>query len=195
MLWSGIASDQHAGGVAKRLFEDDVFDGWGIRTLSSKATAYNPVGYHLGTVWPHDNGLIAEGLRRYGNDADAERILVALVEASTDFAEQRLPECFAGFDRSTFGTPVRYPIACHPQAWAAGATPHLLTTTLGLVPEAFERRLRVVRPRLPDFVQEVDVAGIPVADARVDLSFRRDGERTDVTVGHVEGDLDVEIEA
>jgi glycogen debranching enzyme len=194
VLWSGIAHDDHARAVAARLLGQDLFGGWGVRTLSSEATAYNPIGYHLGTVWPHDNGLIAEGLRRYGRDDEAEKIFVALIEAAMDFPQQRLPECFAGYARAEFGTPVRYPVACHPQAWAAGATPHLLTTSLGLVAEAFESRLRVIRPRLPPFLEHVEVHGLRVGGATVSLAFERSGRRTTASIQDLEGELDVRIE-
>jgi len=172
-----------------------MFGGWGIRTLSSQARAYNPVGYHSGTVWPHDNGLIGAGLRRYGHDAEAGRILAAVVDTAQDFPQERLPECIAGYDKEAFGIPVRYPIACHPQAWAAGAIPHLVTSTLGLVPDAFEATLRIVRPRLPAFVNHLELRGLRVGRARVDLSFdSRDGT-TRVTVDRVEGELDVRVDS
>jgi glycogen debranching enzyme len=194
VLWSGIADEHHAQAVAARMVAQDLFGGWGVRTLTNEATAYNPIGYHLGTVWPHDNGLIAEGLRRYGRDEEAEKIFVALIEAAMDFPQQRLPECFAGYARAEFGTPVRYPFACHPQAWAAGATPHLLTTSLGLVAEAFESRLRVIRPRLPPFLEHVEVRGLRVGGASVGLAFGRSGGRTTASVRDLKGDLDVRIE-
>jgi len=194
VLLSGIASAAHAGKVASRLMADDMFNGWGIRTLSTAAAAYNPIGYHLGTVWPHDNSLIAAGLRHYALDGPAERILESLVEAAADFAHQRLPECFAGLERSTFGVPVRYPVACHPQAWAAGSVPHLLAVTLGLQPDGFERRLRIVRPQLPSFVDRLEIRGLPVAEARVDLEFRRSRDGVAASVTHVEGELEVEID-
>ena len=194
VLWSGIADDDRARKTARRLVADDLFAGWGIRTLSSDATAYNPIGYHLGTVWPHDNGLIVEGFRRYRCDDESEKVFTSLVEASMDFPQQRLPECFAGYARSDFGVPVRYPIACHPQAWAAGAIPHLLTTTLGLAPDAFAGRLRIARPRLPEFLELVEVHGLGIGRARVDLRFERSGTRTTTSVGEVDGELDVRIE-
>jgi glycogen debranching enzyme len=194
VLWSGIAAADRAASVAARLFDDDMFGGWGIRTLSSDARAYNPVGYHLGTVWPHDNGLIAEGLRRYGHEGEAERVLSALVDAAQDFPQERLPECMAGYGKAAFGIPVRYPIACHPQAWAAGAIPHLVVSSLGLIPEGFERRLRIVRPRLPAFVNHLELHGLRVGEAMVDLTFDRDQAETRVAVGRCEGELDVRVE-
>jgi glycogen debranching enzyme len=187
VLLSDLPSGDRAGDVARRLAGDDMFDGWGIRTLSSSAAAYNPIGYHLGTVWPHDNSLIAAGLRRHGLDEAAERLFAATIEASHGFKHQRLPECFAGFDRNAFQEPVRYPIACHPQAWAAGAAPLMLTVTLGLEPDAFERRLRVVRPRLPAFVEWLELRGLAVGAGRVDLRFRAMQGETSVDVRRADG--------
>ena len=193
VLFSGIASAARAAKVERRLMADDMWSGWGIRTLSTEAVAYNPVAYHLGTVWPHDNSLIAAGFRRYGLDDSAERILEALVEAAGAFDHRRLPECFSGIERNVFEAPVKYPVACHPQAWAAGSVPYLLGVTLGLQPDGFARRLRIMRPRLPSFVDHLELRGLPVAGARVDLDFRRAGDTTDFSVGHVEGDLDVVV--
>jgi glycogen debranching enzyme len=193
VLWTGIAAPDRAATVTERLLRDDMFSGWGIRTLSDTSVAANPIGYHLGTVWPHDNGLIVEGFRRYGQHEAAERVLRGLLEASTDFPQQRLPECFAGFARDEFGIPVRYPVACHPQAWAAGTFPHLVTTALGLVPDGFARQLRIVEPRLPEFLEHLTLTGLRVADARVDLRFRRAGSVTRVEVGKVDGDLRVDV--
>ena len=194
VLLSGIASPEHAAAVAKRVLADDMFNGWGIRTLSSAAAAYNPIGYHLGTVWPHDNSLIAAGLRRYGFDEGATRIMSALVEAAATFEHNRLPECFAGIERAAFEIPVRYPVACHPQAWAAGSVPHLLTVTLGLTPEALDGRLRIVRPHLPDFVRELRLRDLAIGGAEVDLDVRRAGDRTTVAVCDVRGEIDISVE-
>jgi glycogen debranching enzyme len=193
VLLSDMPSDAHAKAVAKRLTDGAMFNGWGVRTLSGKADAYNPIGYHLGTVWPHDNSLIAQGFRRFGQDDAADEILVSLVEASADFPHQRLPECFAGFDRSAFGIPVRYPVACHPQAWAAGSIPLLVAVTLGLEPDGFDRRLRIVRPRLPRFLDRLEVRGLPVGGGRVDLTFTGRGDRTTVDVGRTTGRVQVEV--
>ena len=193
-LWAGIVDDHKAGRVVQRLMEPDLFNGWGIRTLSSKERRYNPMGYHLGTVWPHDNSLIAAGFRRYGFDKEAERILVGLLEAAMEFEDYRLPELFMGFGREEYGVPVRYPVACHPQAWAAGSIPLLVETFLGLVPDAFANRLQIVNPHLPDFINLVELRQLHVGKGAVDVRFQRkqDG-RLDAEVLHVTGDLSVEI--
>ncbi len=194
VLWSGIAAKDRAQQVARRLMESDMFNGWGIRTLSSDSTPYQPIGYHLGTVWPHDVGLIAEGMRRYGCDDEAEQLFVAMLEAAQDFPHGRLPECLAGFGRDDYGHPVRYPVACHPQAWSAGAIPHLLMTSLGLRPHGFERTLRVVRPRLPRFVDELEIRNLTVGSGSARLRFRRSGAETLAEVIETKGSLEVEIE-
>lgn len=123
-LWSGIADAGKARRTMQRLMEEDMFNGWGIRTLSSKERRYNPVGYHLGTVWPHDNALIAGGFRQYGFNEAARRVCSGILDAARHFEHERLPELFAGFTRAEYGVPVRYPVACHPQAWAAASVPY-----------------------------------------------------------------------
>ena len=173
----------------------DMFDGWGIRTLSSESRSYNPMGYHLGTVWPHDDALIAVGFRRYGFDDLAHRIFDGLVHAAMRFQGYRLPELFAGFSREEYSSPVHFPVACHPQAWAAGSVPYLLESLLGLVPDAFDRRLRVVRPMLPEFVDRLTLRDLGVAGARVALGFERTGDGgTAVTILQNDGGIDVVID-
>ncbi len=194
-LWSGICEPEKAERTMKRLMADDMFSGWGVRTLSMKEKRYNPIGYHLGTVWPHDNSLIAAGLRHYGFDAAAYQIFYGLFEASTYFEQYRMPELFAGFAKDPFGEPVHYPVACHPQAWAAGSLPYMLQTLLGLKAEAFEKRLKVVRPILPHFLETLDMKRLKVGDAEIDLRFSRTGEkRIDVRVLRQDGELEVHVE-
>lgn len=194
-LWSGIVDQERAARTVQRLMAPDMYNGWGIRTLSAHERRYNPIGYHLGTVWPHDNALIAAGFRRYGFDQEALRVFDGIVSAATHFEHERLPELFAGFERDAYGVPVRYPVADHPQAWASGTIPYLMTTLLGLAPEAFDRRLRIVRPLLPDFVSYCELHGLRVGQARADLSFERTERGTiAVTVSRVEGDLDIVIQ-
>ncbi|MBI4787316.1 MAG: hypothetical protein HY782_09750 [Chloroflexi bacterium] len=172
-----------------------MFSGWGIRTLSKKERRYNPIGYHLGSVWPHDNSLMAAGFRRYGFDEAFQRVAAGLMRAAMNFTEFRLPELFAGFDRRDYSVPARYPVACHPQAWAAGATLYLIEMGLGLAPDAFARRLRIVRPLLPEFVDHLQVNQLRIGDAQVDLSFERtpDGNVA-YAVLKVDGSLEVVVE-
>ena len=193
-LWAGIVDEQKAGRVVQRLMKPDLFNGWGIRTLSYKERRYNPMGYHMGTVWPHDNSLIAAGFRRYGFDKEADRIFVGLLEAAMEFEDYRLPELFTGFAREEYGVPVRYPVACHPQAWAAGSIPFLVETLLGLVPDALGNRLKIMNPHLPDFINRVEIRHLRVGKGSLDLCFERgrDGQ-LEAKVLQVAGDLSVEV--
>jgi glycogen debranching enzyme len=193
-LWSGIVEQDRADRMIRRLMAEDMFNGWGVRTLSSKARAYNPIGYHLGTVWPHDNSIIAAGFRRYGQDVDALRIFHGLFDAAYHFQEHQLPELFCGFGRTEYEVPVSYPVACHPQAWASGALPFLLTTLLGLTPEGFEKRLRIRRPMLPNFLDRLEMRRLHVGGAVVDLAFRRGTQRVDVDVLMLQGVLDIQVD-
>lgn len=194
-LWSGIVDQDKAATTVGRMMEQDMFNGWGVRTLSDRNPAYNPTGYHLGTVWPHDNAIIAAGFRRYGFDNEAQRVFKGITLAAMDFESFRLPELWSGFHQEMYSVPVHYPVACHPQAWAAGSVPFMIETFLGLVPEAFERRLRIVRPILPDFVDQIHVRGLQVADASVDLDFERTSEKDcEVNIARVDGELDVHVE-
>ncbi len=145
LLWSGIVPESRADAIAEALLGEEVWSGWGIRTMSTADAGYNPLGYHIGTVWPHDCSLIAQGLARYGRWEDAGRIARAMLEASAHF-DHRLPEVFAGLPRSAAPFPIPYPAACSPQAWAAGAAVLLLQVLLGLRPD---RRTRTLEAAVP----------------------------------------------
>ena len=194
LLWAGAVDDERARCIRDILMSPDMFTGWGIRTLAQSHPAYNPVGYHTGSVWPHDSALIAYGLRRYGFDDDFTLVFEGLLEAASRFNDYRLPELFAGFTRAEVDEPVPYPVACQPQAWAAGSIPYLLKWGLGLSPDALEKRLRVVRPSLPRWLERIDVTGLGIGNARVDLSFERTGEHVTLADAHIEGDLEVVLE-
>jgi glycogen debranching enzyme len=139
LLWSGIVDDERAGAIARRLMRDDMFSGWGVRTLSTQNAGYNPLEYHNGTVWPHDTAIVAEGMRRYGLDEEAAKLADSLLEAARAFSNQ-LPEVFAGFARDETNMPIEYPDALKPQAWAAAAPLLALRTLLGL--DVVDGRLR-----------------------------------------------------
>lgn len=193
-LWSGIARPERARATAAQLLTAEMFNGWGVRTLSSAALRYNPLGYHLGTVWPHDNSLIAAGFKHYRLDAEALRIINGMLEAAAEFEGHRLPELFGGFAREDYGVPVSYPVACQPQAWSAGALPYLLTTALGLEPDAFNYQLRIRRPMLPEYVDRVEIRGLRVGQGRADLLFSRWGDHVAVKVNRLEGDMEVTLQ-
>jgi glycogen debranching enzyme len=164
LLWSGIVNDDRVESVVTHLAGEQMFSGWGIRTLAAGQAAYNPIEYHNGTVWPHDTALIAAGLARYGRRQEANRLAVALMDAAAHFA-YRLPEAFAGYPRSQTRVPVEYPSACSPQAWAAGAPLLLLRVMLGLDPTA---NGLTVRPHLPAEINRLVLRGLPGRWGRVD---------------------------
>lgn len=197
LLWAEAVAPERAQAIRDRVMSDDLYSGWGVRTFGENEPGFNPVGYHTGSVWPHDTALIAAGLRRYGFDADFQRLCDGLLDAAAAFPEYRLPELFAGFSREDYEAPVPYPVACRPQAWAAGSIPHLLVSSLGLVADGLARTLRIRRPLLPRHVNTVYVEGLRVADASVDLRFERvhPGEpAVAVTYARVEGELDVIVD-
>lgn len=186
-LWTGIADEEKGRRTVRALVGDEMFSGWGIRTLASSERRYNPVGYHLGTVWPHDNSVLAAGFRRYGADEAALRVFEGIRKAASHFPHSRLPEVFAGYPSDDFDRPVSYPVACHPQAWAAGTLPFLLQTLLGLQPRGFDHALHVVRPILPDRVNTLELRGVRVGGGRVDLRFHRRDREVDVEVRSADG--------
>jgi glycogen debranching enzyme len=157
LLWSGIVDEDKAEAVVRHLMSDALFSGWGVRTMAEGEGAYNPIEYHNGTVWPHDNSFIAAGLARYGFREEAARIAFAILEASTYF-RYRLPEVFAGYRRERTSFPVEYPTASSPQAWATGTPLLLLRVLLGLEPDGDEL---AVDPVLPDGIGEIELRNIP----------------------------------
>lgn len=193
VLWCGVASPERARRVAERLTSPELWSGWGIRTLSSSMAGYNPIGYHIGSVWPHDNAICAEGLARYGLRAEAGRVASAMLEATMYFRDSRLPELFCGFDRASSPYPVPYPVACSPQAWAAGALFQLLAAMLGMRADATAAELQLVSPALPEWLPEVSISNLRVGSAVVDLRFRRSDGATGVEVLRRTGDLAVVV--
>jgi glycogen debranching enzyme len=175
-LWSGIVDDDKAELVARRLMSDEMFSGWGVRTLATNMGAYNPASYHNGSVWPHDNALIAAGLMRYGYIEEALRLARGLFAAANAFGG-RLPELFCGLDRATYPMPVPYPTSCSPQAWAAAAPVHLLRVMLRFDPCMTADGLWLA-PRLPDEVGRLQVTNMPLAGSRISVTVS-DG-KTDV---------------
>ncbi|HEX4690715.1 MAG TPA: glycogen debranching N-terminal domain-containing protein [Solirubrobacteraceae bacterium] len=171
LLWSGIVEPEHAEALVRHLLGDALYSGWGVRTMAAGDAGYNPIEYHNGTVWPHDNSLIAAGLRRYGFRAEAARIAGAIVGASSYF-DYRLPEVFAGWPAAMTEAPVEYPTASRPQAWAAAAPLLALTTVLGLSPGAGGPECD---PHLPEEFGAVALRGVPGRWGRADLSVPASG--------------------
>ncbi len=194
-LGLGILYSDKARSVAERLRAPDMFNGWGIRTLSSLSPVYNPMGYHIGSVWPHDNGLIAAGLRSLGLMDQALEVAQGIIDMTLQQPYQRPPELFCGYERSTDSSPVRYPVACSPQAWATGAIFQFLQIMVNLVPDAPSNQLRVIDPALPPSVGRLSLHNLRIGETVLDLDFERSGSSTACRVTRKRGNLRVIIEA
>lgn len=195
-LFSGIVDENHAKAVANMLLGKEMFSNWGVRTLSSKEVRYNPMSYHNGSVWPHDNALIAMGLARYNLIAEALQIFEALYEADLFFELQRLPELFCGFEKQPKKQPVEYPVACSPQAWAVGSLFMLLQASIKIEINAIEKKLIFHNPELPQFLEFVYLDNLPVGDSYTNVHLQRHNVNeglSDVTVKIINKPEDWEI--
>ena len=190
-LFAGIASRERAPRVAHALLSDTAFSGWGIRTVDASERRYNPMSYHNGSVWPHDNALIAAGFGRYGLKEAALRVLDGLFDASGFVQLQRMPELFCGFKRRPGEGPTLYPVACAPQSWAAGAVLTLLQAALGLAIDAPARQVIFSRPALPAALKTVRLEGLRVGEAAVDVVVERHAHDVGVTVARRTGDVEI----
>ncbi len=190
-LMTGIASPERAARVARTLLGPDSFSGWGIRTVAAKEARYNPMSYHNGSIWPHDNAMIAYGLSRYGLKVDVLRIMNAMFDASLYFDMHRLPELFCGFERRPSEGPTLYPVACAPQAWAAAAIFLLLQACLGLRVSAPDGRVSFLHPILPAFLEEVRFRNLFVGQAVVDLLLIRHDNNVGIQVLRREGKVEI----
>ena len=180
-LWSGIIAPDYAERVVRRLLRDDMWSGWGIRTLSANHAAYNPYDYQTGAIWPHDNAIIALGMRRYGFAAEAAKVASGIIGAARHFLLDQLPELYAGLQRSESNFPVQYLGANVPQAWAAGSPFMLLQAMLGLEHDAPRGKIHV-DPALPDWLPDVTLTDLRLGRACFDIRFWRNGERTEFEV-------------
>ena len=192
-LWSGIVSQARARKVATRLMSPQMFSGWGVRTYANDQPGYNPLGYHTGSVWPHDTSLVAAGLKRYGFNEESNRLVGDILEAAQHFPAFRLPELFCGFAREDNPDPVPYPVACSPQAWAAAAPFLFLKTMLGLRAHADRNELELWHPHLPSWVGRVTVRNLQVGQGAVDLLFHSWRGTTSAEVLRKVGDVNVTI--
>ena len=182
VLWTGIATPEHAHRIADRIMRPDMFSGWGVRTLSAGHPAFDPLAYQQGSVWAFDNALIVSGLRRYGEDAAALRVTAATLDAARGFRNGRLPEFIAGTQRLPGDRPTHTPRADPMQAWSAAAVPFMVSELLGLQVDGFARSLTARRPLLPDGVDRLDLHDVQVGDAAVTLSFSRKEHGFDLAV-------------
>jgi glycogen debranching enzyme len=194
-LFTGIALDQRVSALVETLMRPASFSGWGIRTLAGTEARFNPMSYHNGSVWPHDNAIIAAGLARYGYRHEVAQIFTGLFEASTHIDLRRLPELFCGFARQRTQGPTLYPVACSPQAWAAAAPVALVQSCLGLHFEPAKSRVVFDRPMLPEFMDELTLRGVSIGGGSVDVAIRRSADQVVVEVLERRGQLRVLINA
>jgi glycogen debranching enzyme len=193
VLFTGIASADRAARVAKELLRPRFFTGWGIRTVANGEARFNPMSYHNGSVWPHDNALIALGLSRYDCKQAVETMFAGLFNAATYMDHRRLPELFCGFQRQRGQGPTLYPVACSPQAWASATPFTLLEASLGLEFDPFNGEIRLRNPRLPAFLDEVTLRNLRLGSSSVDLRVRRHGETVSLDTPRIHGNIRVSI--
>jgi glycogen debranching enzyme len=193
LLFSGMIRPDRARLVAADLMRPHFFTGWGIRTVARGEARYNPMSYHDGSIWPHDNALIALGLARYGLKHSVAHLFKALFDAATYMDLRRLPELFCGFRREKGRGPTLYPVACAPQAWASATPFTLLEAALGLEFDAAHGEIRLRNPRLPAFLNEVVLRDLRLGASSVDLRVRRHGEDVSLEVLRTRGEIRVSI--
>ncbi|MCL6471264.1 MAG: amylo-alpha-1,6-glucosidase [Firmicutes bacterium] len=177
-LYTGIIDEDKATHVVRRLMQPDMFSGWGIRTVSKAAKVYNPMSYHNGSVWPHDNAIIISGIKSYGFNEEATILASALFDAAIHHTYYRLPELFCGFTRRGASKPVSYPVSCSPQAWAAGSVFLMFQAMLGITPNARERVISINNPVLPRWLNQVELENLRIAGETVSILFNREGSTT-----------------
>jgi len=192
-LWTGIAEQKHGLRTAKTLVGEEFFNGWGVRTVAATEARFNPMAYHNGSVWPHDNALIAAGMASYGFKQGAVKILGGLFDASQFLELHRLPELLCGFSRRPGEGPTLYPVACSPQTWSSVAVFLLLQSCLGLRIEAPRARLSFSQPVLPPFLEHIEMKNLRIGDAVVDLSLERHAKDVGINILRREGQVEVVV--
>jgi glycogen debranching enzyme len=190
-LFAEVASAAHAERMAYTLAREDLFSGWGIRTVAASEVRYNPMSYHNGSVWPHDNALTAYGLSRYGLRAPVLKVLSGLFDASLFFDLHRMPELFCGFPRRPGEGPTLYPVACAPQSWAAASVFLLLQACLGLLVRNYPAQVSFSYPVLPLFLEEVYIKNLRVGHGVVDLFVRRHFQDVSINIDRREGNVEI----
>lgn len=193
-VWSGILDGEKAHKVVNRLLSSDMDTGWGLRTLSSVASNYNPMSYHNGSVWPHDNAIIMEAMRKIGRIRDAHQLMASMVAVAQHQQDFRLPELFCGFERSDWSKPIDYPVSCSPQAWSAGSIFQMIGSCLNFQPDAANKVLRIVEPCLPGWIEQVTVRNLRVGKCSLDIAFNIANGQTFCQILKKTGDLKVIIE-
>ncbi|MFV2061854.1 MAG: glycogen debranching N-terminal domain-containing protein [Gammaproteobacteria bacterium] len=193
VLFSGIANDDYAKRTAETLLSEDMFSGWGVRTIGRAEKRYNPMSYHNGSIWPHDNAMVAMGLARYGFKDKALQILTGLFNASIMMDLNRLPELFCGFRQIEDQSPTLYPVACSPQAWASSSIFGILQACLGISFNATESQVSFHYPVLPDYLQRLQITNLRIGDSVIDIAFRRHPNDVGINVIRKTGDVDVVV--
>jgi glycogen debranching enzyme len=188
LLFTRMLPVERARALTQRLLQPDLFSGWGLRTMSRDERIFNPLSYHRGSVWPHDNSIVAHGMALYEFREPALQIFTGLFQAALNFRDYRLPELFCGIQRGEHDKPVQYPVSCSPQAWASGAIFLLLTSVLGIRPSAQRKELNVVNPTLPEWLDYLHIRNLRIGGSRVGLDFTRRGNRTFCNVVDIEGE-------
>ena len=188
LLFTRMLTRERARAVVQRFMQEDMFTGWGWRTLAQSEKIFNPLSYHRGSVWPHDNSLIAHGMALNEHRDPALQLLTTLYQAALEFRDYRLPELFCGVQRRENDEPVHYPVSCSPQAWASGAMFLILSSVLGIRPSAQRKELNIVNPELPEWLEHLHMRNLRIGNSRVGLDFTRRGARTFCNVVDVEGD-------
>jgi glycogen debranching enzyme len=191
LLASGIVSRERAAKVASTLLSDDSFSGWGVRTLASSETRFNPMSYHNGSVWPHDNAIIAAGFARYGLVEAMHKVITGIFDASIFVDLNRMPELFCGFKRRAGEGPTLYPVACAPQAWSAAVAFSVIQSMLGLTIDAPKRQIRLVRPVMPESLREMKIFNLRVGNATVDICLERFAKDVGIELLRREGEVEV----
>ncbi|MBE0446666.1 MAG: amylo-alpha-1,6-glucosidase [Actinobacteria bacterium] len=193
LLWSGIIDEGKADSVRDWLFSPDMFSGWGIRTMSSRMQAYNPISYHNGSIWPHDNSIIAMGLMNYGFYKEGLRVIDSILDAGQYFSYQRLPELFCGFDRKSSVVPIEYPTSSSPQAWASGASMLMLKAVLGMRAKA-DQKLLILKPRLPLEIYRIHLAGMRIGDSYISFEVLKERGEIELNITENPGSFKIKLE-
>ncbi|HEY8440301.1 MAG TPA: amylo-alpha-1,6-glucosidase [Xanthobacteraceae bacterium] len=193
VLFTGIALPERARTIGNGLMAPHFFSGWGIRTIANSEVRYNPMSYHNGSIWPHDNALIALGLARYGMKSAVDRLFTGLIDAAVYMDMRRLPELFCGFQRARGRGPTHYPVACAPQAWASATPFTLIEASLGLTFDPVGQELRLHNPSLPRFVDEIVLHNLRISESSIDLKVRRHATGVSVDVLRQRGDAQVSV--
>jgi glycogen debranching enzyme len=193
-LWTEILDGEKGQLAADRLMSHELHGGWGIRTLSSASVAFNPVSYHNGSVWPHDNAIIAAGMRNLGRINDVHRLMQSMFEVAQHEEDFRLPELFCGFEQDGSYRPINYPVSCSPQAWATGCTFQILRSCMNLIPDACKGRLKIVDASFPPWLEKVTVHGLRIGNATVDIGFNTENEYTSCQLLRKSGNVRIVVE-